>query len=397
MEMSGAVPREGSPLEPASVRRRSLRWRLALVHGATSAIFSLILLGLCALLLDRATRQGAISVDPRFVIPLGDGGFITVREYQAVLRREAVGVLLSRGFALSVALAGLGLAAAYLLSGNLLRPLRDITATARTMSATRLDARIRLDGPQDELKYLADTFDQLIDRLQAATAVQNRFLLDAGHELRTPLTVIRTELEVGLMDANAPSEEMRVSARGALRAAEQLSTKVEQLLVIGKAKSMTAGPAKPATVVDLSLAVRMALAAVSGQAASKGIVVEERLCEAPVRGDPELLQELTLALLDNAVRHSSPNALVIVETERKDDQPQLTVINDGASVPDAAAGVLTSAFRRGGTARTARQGGGLGLSIAAAVADAHGATLEALARPTGGLTVRVTFPKGSWH
>lgn len=265
------------------------------------------------------------------------------------------------------------------------------------MSATRLDARIRLDGPQDELKYLADTFDQLIDRLQAATAVQNRFLLDAGHELRTPLTVIRTELEVGLMDANAPSEEMRVSARGALRAAEQLSTKVEQLLVIGKAKSMTAGPAKPATIVDLSLAVRMALAAVSGQAASKGIVVEERLCEAPVRGDPELLQELTLALLDNAVRHSSPNALVIVKTERKDDQPQLTVINDGASVPDAAAGVLTSAFRRGGTARTARQGGGLGLSIAAAVADAHGATLEALARPTGGLTVRVTFPKGSWH
>lgn len=139
MEMSGAVPREGSPLEPASVRRRSLRWRLALVHGATSAIFSLILLGLCALLLDRATRQGAISVDPRFVIPLGDGGFITVREYQAVLRREAVGVLLSRGFALSVALAGLGLAAAYLLSGNLL--------TATGLCATSLPPHERCRRP----------------------------------------------------------------------------------------------------------------------------------------------------------------------------------------------------------------------------------------------------------
>jgi signal transduction histidine kinase len=271
----------------------------------------------------------------------------------------------------------------------MLRPLQRITATAQRVSQDNLDERIGLEGPRDELKELADTFDGMLGRLSGAFASQRRFVANASHELRTPLTVIRTELEVTLADPNATTAELRSMAetvRDATLATERL---IQALLTLARSE----GGVERRDPVDLADAARLALGQAGSEAAARDIAMHPTLDPAPVRGDRRLLERLVGNLVENAVRHNRDGGTVEVRTSRLAGRSTVEVRNDGEVIPPEAVGSLLEPFQR--LDRGARGDGvGLGLSIVRSVAEAHGGSVELRARPSGGLIVRVSLPEG---
>ena len=168
---------------------------------------------------------------------------------------QALGVmgLLSVGFGWAIA-------------GRALGGLHRMTATARRLSEENLHERIALEGPDDELKELADTFDAMLGRLEAAFESQKRFVANASHELRTPLSIIRTEVDVALADPDAPPEELRRMGEVVRRATERSDALIDGLLVLARSDR---GPAERAPV-DLAEVAAEALAQAAGEAAAAG-------------------------------------------------------------------------------------------------------------------------------
>jgi signal transduction histidine kinase len=288
-----------------------------------------------------------------------------------------------------VAMTGLSVLLGWALAGRMLRPLQRITATAQRVSQDNLDERIGLEGPRDELKELADTFDGMLGRLSGAFASQRRFVANASHELRTPLTVIRTEVEVTLADPNATTAELRSMAetvRDATLATERL---IQALLTLARSE----GGVQRRDPVDLADAARLALGQTGSEAAARDIAMHPTLDPAPVRGDRRLLERLVANLVENAVRHNRDGGTVEVRTSRLAGRSTVEVRNDGEVIPSEALSSLLEPFQR--LERGARGDGvGLGLSIVRSVAEAHGGSVELRARPSGGLTVRVSLPEG---
>ena len=161
----------------------------------------------------------------------------------------------------------------WVLAGHVLRPVHEVTATARRLSAESLDERIDLEGPRDEVAELADTFDAMLDRLQAAFDAQRRFVANASHELRTPLAVLRTEIDVTLADPDADVAELRRMAgvlRDATRRAEGL---VDGLLLLARTEAADQHPATGDEDLDLDLAARRALDAVRAEVEARRLRV----------------------------------------------------------------------------------------------------------------------------
>ncbi|MGH3992398.1 MAG: sensor histidine kinase [Pseudonocardiaceae bacterium] len=279
---------------------------------------------------------------------------------------------------------------AWVLTGQVLRPLHDVTATARRLSVESLDERLRLPGPRDEVAELADTFDAMLDRLQAAFDAQRRFVANASHELRTPLAVIRTEVDVTLADPGADADELRrmgvVVGQATLRA-QQL---VDGLLLLARTESAGLAAREP---VDLAPLVTAALRIAEPDVRARGLRVVTRTAATPVVGDPALLERVVGNLVENAVRHNVDNGWVNVCTASGPDGSSLRVSGSGAVVPPERVAELFEPFRRGVPDRTGG-GTGLGLSIVRAVVQAHGGTVQAHPVPGGGLSVTVHLPPG---
>nr|WP_221473358.1 HAMP domain-containing sensor histidine kinase [Planomonospora venezuelensis] len=259
----------------------------------------------------------------------------------------------------------------WLVAGRILRPIHRITATARRLSLSTLHERIALAGPEDELKELADTFDAMLDRLERSVEGQRRFIANASHELRTPLAVQRAAIEIGLPEDVG---EIRDTLLLHNRRAENL---IGALLVLAQAEHGL-DDRKP---VALEEVVRLVVA----EGGSHDATVTARTEPFTVDGDPVLLNRLVTNLLDNAVRYNRPGGTVEVTLSRG----VLTVRNTGPHVPPERFGDLFEPFRRLHTTR--EQGAGLGLSIVASIAKAHGADVRASPNPGGGLEIVVVF------
>ena len=374
--------------------RTTLRLRLTLVYTAVALTAGLLLLLLSVLLVDRALQAG--SLDPSLPIRLvrdGPDVITTLGAVQDDLRSEALSSLLRQGL-LALVLVGLvGLAVSYVLAGRVLRPLQDITAAAQRLSAERLDARIALQGPQDELKQLADVFDAMLGRLQGAFEAQRRFVADASHELRTPLAVMRTEVDVALADPDAGPAELRAAAEVVRDATVRADRLVDSLLLLAQAERLPGPPVREP--VTLPAVAESALGDVAGEARERGLQVATSFGPADVLGDGELLRRLAGNLVENAVRHNVDGGWLRVDTGTVEGRARLEVSSSGPVVPTGEVAGLFEPFRRGGTARTARRGAGLGLAIVRAVAELHGGTARASARPDGGLVVTVDLPRAS--
>ena len=274
----------------------------------------------------------------------------------------------------------------YLVAGHALSPLRTVTGLARRVSQERLDERIAMTGPHDELRDLADTLDGMLDRLAAAFDGQRRFVANASHELRTPLTVIRAEVEVALADPDASATELRQMGEVVLEAADRTQALLDSLMVL--ARSQQAMPRREP--VDLAHAARIAAEACEPEAAARHIDVRLDLECTRIDGDPPLVERLVANLVENAVRHNERGGSVRVTTRAG----SVRVENTGPVIAADDVRRLAEPFERLGRDSDG-PGAGLGLSIVRAVADAHGAELELTPRAAGGLDAEVTFPHSS--
>jgi signal transduction histidine kinase len=300
---------------------------------------------------------------------------------------------------IAVAAAAIG----WFIAGRVLRPLRTITTTARRIAASSLHERLDLHGPDDELKELGDTLDNLFARLEASFEAQRRFAANASHELRTPLTRERTLLQVTLADPASTAEDWRAASRELLASNAEQERLIEALLTLANGEAGV-GQREPVDLADITgeaLAVpRPAIGspAIGSPAIGSppigrfGLNVQADIQPAILEGDPLLVQQLVTNLIDNAVRHNIPGGDVRVATGTSDGHAVLSVANSGQVIPPAEVDRLFQPFQRLGPRPARRDGGhGLGLSIVRAIATAHGATIAARARPEGGLAVEVTF------
>ena len=370
-------------------QRTTLRWRLTLVYGAVAVAVGMLLLVLSLVLVERALSTPYLNAG-NVGVALPNGRLLTFGQYQELLRQEAMSLVLRQGLLALLLLGALGVAVSYYLAGRVLRPLQDITRAAQRLSAERLDARIDLTGPEDELKQLADTFDDMLGRLEAAFEAQRRFVADASHELRTPLAVMRTEVDVALADPDASADELRAAAAVVRDATMRADRLVDSLLLLAQSERMS-GPAGHERV-ELSSVAAQALSAVAAEVVERDLQVATSYADADVVGDRPLLERLAGNLIENAVRHNVPGGWVRVDTGLVEGRARLEVANSGEVIASDDVPSLFEPFRRLGTARTARRGAGLGLAIVQAVTETHGGTVTAVPRQEGGLTVTVDLP-----
>lgn len=387
--------------------RPTVRLRLTLLYGGLFLAAGAVLLGLNYALvrssLGDQTRFGVRVEGPAFSpeaiagqpvpappvgsdVLVGPGGEAVVevlRAYRESLRDQALHELVVQSsLALGVmAVGSVGLG--WVVAGRALRPLQQVTGAARRLSKDNLHERLALQGPQDELKELADTFDAMLERLEAAFESQKRFVANASHELRTPLAIQRTLVDVALADPATTPEELRTMAVAVRDAVDRSERLIESLLVLTRAEQGDPGR-EPVDLADVAEEAT-ATVAVAGRA-------ELRLDPAPVVANRVLVERLVGNLVDNAVRHGDGRWLH-VSTGTQDGTAYVRVANSGPSIAPAEVDGLFQPFRRLGQERTGYDRGmGLGLSIVRAVAAAHGGSARAAPAEGGGLDVIVSLP-----
>jgi signal transduction histidine kinase len=357
--------------------RRTVRARLALLLAVLVVLTGVVLLAVSYLLVvvtvhATVSGPGTPAVDQN-------------RSF-TIYGPNAPGLLLEYGIMLPV-LVAIACGVAWLVAGRMLRPLRQITDTARRITGEDLHERLALGGPADELTELGDTFDAMLARLEAAFTDQQLFAANAAHQLRTPLAVMRAELDLLLTGPQPSPAEARDTATRLRRTVLSSERLLERLLTLTRGM-LAPGEREP---VPLHQITGQALAAAAETARGQGLTVRSGLHEARAYGDPSLLGELAGNLIGNAVTYNCPDGWIAVDTRTDGDRVVLEVANSGQRIADADLDGLLEPFRRAGQQRTGNSSG-LGLSIVRAIVAAHSGELGLRALSGGGLTVRVSLP-----
>ncbi len=271
----------------------------------------------------------------------------------------------------------------WLAAGRALRPVHRITAAARAASERNLSARVAPTGPRDELRELAETFDDMLGRLQAAFEGQQRFIANASHELRTPLAVMGATVDVVLGNPGSTPGDLRRMAADIRAAVDHAEHLIGALLILARnERGLTVREE-----VDLATAAEDVLDTI-GLGDRR---VHAALEPAVISGDLVLAERLIANLLDNAVRYNLAAGDIWISTRTTTGSSQLTVANTGPVISPADAGRIFQPFQRLSD-RTSHDGSGLGLAIVASIAAIHGGTATARPRNDGGLSVTVTIP-----
>jgi signal transduction histidine kinase len=276
----------------------------------------------------------------------------------------------------------------WLIAGRFLRPLRAITSTARDISASNLHRRLGRRGRKAEFSELADTLDDLFERLEASFESQRRFVANASHELRTPLTAERAMIQVALADPNVSVETLRSACEEVLTLGQQQERLIGSLLTLASSEQGI----EQREPLDLADIAGDTVLSRRGEAQRRGIRVDMALATAPVSGDPKLLDSLVANLVDNGLRHNAAGGWIAIASTTSAGRSSITVQNTGPVIPPDEVERLFQPFQQLGSQRIRHADGyGLGLAIVRAIADAHYATLTPRARPEGGLDIEVTF------
>ncbi|MDH6131474.1 two-component system sensor histidine kinase VanS [Kitasatospora sp. MAA4] len=358
----------------------------ALVLAMTTAFYHAIFRPLPA-----SAIPGRLDPDHDHILSLSDQ-----------IRDAAVSHLLRDALLLLLLVVAVSALLGWWVAGRMLRPIKDITAAARRASGTTLHERLNLPGPPDELKELGDTFDEMLQRLDAAFATQRRFVANASHELRTPLAVSRAAVEVTLAKPDPTQAQWRAMAQDVADSTEQAQRLIDALLVLARSEQRVTDFEDD----DLADVAAEALDQVAARCRARGLRLESELIATPLRGNLALLGIAVTNLLENAVKYNREGELLAVATRevRGSDGTrwvELTVANDGPPVDPGQLDQLFEPFHRGRHTRhsagagDAPDGAGLGLSIVRAVALAHGGLVEAVVRPGGGLTIALRLPARS--
>jgi len=272
-----------------------------------------------------------------------------------------------------------------------LRPLRRIEQTTAAITAGDLSQRVDHPDPRTEVGRVGTALNTMLDRIEASDRRLRRFVADASHELRTPLAAVRAYAELFGRGAASRPEDLERSMSGITHEAERMSLLVDDLLLLARLDERRPLERKP---VDL--------AAVVGQAVDAARVVEpDRPIDlsvepATVTGDEARLRQVLDNLLANARAHAPGETPVAVELRRSDGRVELAVADHGPGLTEEQADRVFERFYRGDSSRTRASGGvGLGLSIVAAVTEAHGGTAKVRPTPGGGATFVITLPLGA--
>ncbi|MFJ5155906.1 sensor histidine kinase [Streptomyces sp. NPDC088353] len=379
--------------DPVGRAPRRIRWtvrlRLTALYGALFLVSGAALLLITYVLVASSstprlfvsTRAGSNvlfqTVDPDLLRRLL--GTRAAEQREAMLRQLLTQSAIALGLMSTVSV-GLG----WLMAGRALRPVRMMADKSRRISERNLHERLAVTGPDDELKDLGDTIDDLLGRLDTAFAAQKRFAANASHELRTPLTLQRAMIEVALADPAADADSLRRVCERVLAAGEHQERLIEALLMLARSER------------GLDRREPFDLARVAGRVLRDGdpreTDVDTALAPAPASGDPRLMERLAANLVDNALRYNVPGGWVRVVTGTAHGRPFLRVVNSGPEIPPDRIGTLFQPFQRLESRTGNPDGHGLGLSIVSAVAAVHDADLAAEPGPRGGLSITVALP-----
>lgn len=312
---------------------------------------------------------------------------LAVTKISDVAEQAALSRLLTVSVIVLFVYAALSIVLAWWMAGRVLRPVGVITGTARRLSGENLHERIALDAPPGELKQLADTFDEMLGRIEQLVSAQQRFAANAAHELRTPLAVQRAAAEIGLAGEPDAGQVARIRKK-LISVADDSEHLIEGLLLLATSERGLE-LREPVALDVIADAVAEGLA---GRAAERDVTLSLHAEPLTVTGDGVLLDRLVHNLVANAVDYNVKGGRVEVRTGRDGFE----VTNTGPVIPPDTVPHLFEPFRRLHARTHARgEGAGLGLSIVFAIARAHGAEATAEANGEGGgLSVRVRFPTG---
>lgn len=362
-----------------------MRLRLAALYGSLFLVSGAALLALTYVLVRHATAGGSVTrITGRGVTPSGARA-LTATSHAIDLHQ----MLVQSGIALAIMTIVSGLLG-WWVAGRVLAPLRAITDTAQRISEANLHERLAVRGPQDELKDLADTIDNLLARLEAAFDAQRLFVANASHELRTPLAMMRATLDVAIAKPDGVPGQTRAldaSLREDLDRADQL---LESFLTLAQAQHATLADLEHVSLDEL---VTAGLQLRCERIAANQIAVHTSLEPVDIAGNEALLARMVENVVENAVLHNQPFGFIDVSCQLVGTRALLIVESSGAILDQHSVEELRQPFRRAGADRTrSKNGFGLGLSIVAAIAAAHEGELELQARHQGGLRVVITLP-----
>ncbi|MEU8340808.1 HAMP domain-containing sensor histidine kinase [Spirillospora sp. NPDC048832] len=373
---------DGSPMT-ALPNRMSVRLRLTLLYGLLFFMAGALLLFVMSFLMANILSNVKVI------------GYGLTDAAAAELQRQFVEQTMKQLVGRSLlALGGVGvitLVLGWFVADRALSPLQRVTTTARRLSESTLHERIALEGPEDEIKELADTFDAMLERLGQAFDSQRRFVANASHELRTPLAINRTLLEVALGDPEA-SEDLRTVGRTLLATNARHERLIEGLLLLARSeRELTAR-----TPVDMAEVAAAVLEQSARRDHDNDVAVHPELTRGTALGDPVLLEHLVSNLVENAIKHNEAEGGELwIRTGMLDGYATVQVENTGPVVPAYEVERLFEPFRRLNADRVeSSKGAGLGLSIVRSVVLAHRGAVYAAPRPGGGLIVTVRLPPG---
>jgi signal transduction histidine kinase len=350
---------------------RSIRFRYTLLYSAVlfglaavvlAAIYLVLLMALRATPVSSGRGTLCIHGDCIPVIPFREAERLVNSETLDKLRYYSLGAL----GVLFVSSLGVG----WVVAGRVLAPIGRITSVARDIQATDLSRRIQLPGPEDELKQLADTFDAMLARLDAAFAAQRQFVADASHELRNPLAIIRTNVDVALADPDASPDDLRQAIAVVKRAGDRMTLLVDDLLALARRQE----PTLEHEPVDLGAAVAEASDDFVVPAEARGIVLDRAIAPGVVvTGDREALKRVVANLLHNAVRLAPAESRIRLATGSEGNRAWIAVADEGPGISPEDQAHVFDRFWRSDKARSRSDGGtGLGLAIVRQIVESHG-------------------------
>jgi signal transduction histidine kinase len=381
---------------------RSARFRLTLtysvaVFGLTAVVLASIYFGLSHQLkpapkfvpaVYRIIPESETGLPFKQVVLSSESGQVQ-DEIKNQERRRTLSQLRRLTFTTLGALFLASLGIGYVVAGRVLRPIGQITRAARRIQATNLSERIALEGPQDELKTLADTFDEMLERLDTSFTAQRQFVADASHELRNPLAVIRTNTDVALQDEAVPAD-VRSRLEAVRRATERMRRLVDDLLALARLELASGTRSE----VDLAAVVDEVRDELEPLARAHGLALEARV-EPGLRvvADRDAVKRALANLLDNAFRHSPTEGTVRVAAERRDGWAVLSVADDGPGLSPVEQELVFERFWRSDASRSRESGGaGLGLAIVRRIAESHGGAVGVASESGAGSTFELRLP-----
>jgi signal transduction histidine kinase len=375
---------------------RSIRFRYTLLYSAVLFGLAAVVVAAIYLVLMMSLRGEPPSptytkkVCSNFSDRCVTIDYFQAREFARLLNSVTLTKLRNYSFSALGVLFVASLGVGWVVAGRVLRPIGRITSVARDIQATDLSRRIELPGPDDELKQLADTFDAMLARLDAAFAAQRQFVADASHELRNPLAIIRTNVDVALADPEADPDDLRHTITVVKRASDRMARLVDDLLALARRQE----PTLEHEPVDLGAAVAEASDDFVVPAAARNIVLDRAIAPGViVIGDRDALKRAVANLLENAVRLAPAGSRIRLATGGEGDRAWIAVADEGPGIAPEDQPHVFDRFWRADKARSRADGGtGLGLAIVRQIAESHGGQVRLQSKPGVGSSFVIWLP-----